>query len=83
MNEFRKEPIPKMSKRNESDKEKTYIPDITIMSPLEQLKVYGRNLALSIESNNPTLIHNNINWLRKAMDEYEIERRGTTDELPF
>lgn len=71
-----------MNQRNTIDRTQQTVPDVRIAPPLERMKIYARNLAVSIETNNQTLIHNNQTWLRKAMDEYDNSRLGTAD-LPF
>jgi hypothetical protein len=58
------------------------LPDLSIPKPLTRLKQYSELLAIAITQNDKTLIHNNINLLRIALRDYDIERFGF-QELPF
>ena len=59
------------------------LPDLTIQKPIEKIRLYAELLLIAIQQNDKTLIHNNINLLRIALRDYDLERFGYSEELPF
>lgn len=58
------------------------VPNIAIEKPIESINRYAKALVSAIDTNNETLINNNINLLRMMFDNYDMTRFGSK-ELPF
>jgi hypothetical protein len=58
------------------------VPNVVIETQIESINRYAKALTSAIETNNETLINNNVNLLRMELDNYDIERFGSK-ELPF
>jgi len=58
------------------------VPNVVIETQIESINRYAKALTSAIDTNNETLINNNINLLRMVLDNYDIERFGSK-ELPF
>lgn len=68
--------------RNTIDRTNKPLPDLSLGTPLERLKRISRELALAIEIGERTPIHNNIEFMRIALKDYDTYRFGEAD-LPF
>jgi hypothetical protein len=58
------------------------VPNVVIETQIESINRYAKALTSAIDTNNETLINNNVNLLRMELDNYDIERFGSK-ELPF
>lgn len=58
------------------------VPNIAIETPIESIKRYAKALVSAIETDNKTLINNNVNLLRMELENYDVARFGSK-ELPF
>jgi hypothetical protein len=58
------------------------VPNVVIETQIESINRYAKALTSAIETNNETLINNNVNLLRMVLDNYDLARFGSK-ELPF
>jgi hypothetical protein len=71
-----------MNQRNTIDRTDKPLPNLSLGTPLERLKRISKELALAIEIGDRTPIHNNIEFMRLALKDYDTFRHGEAD-LPF
>lgn len=71
-----------MNQRNTIDLTNKSLPNLKLDTPLERIMKVSKNLVIAIEVGDRTPIHNNIEFMRLALRDYDLLRFGEA-ELPF